>query len=95
MSHETQPLPADHRFIFKPDENVQGGGCHVDVWLPEVSSEAAPVALFFHGGGFWFGSSLLVPLNQVRYLLDHGVVVVSAAYRYRPQYVFSQGQRRH
>lgn len=39
----------------------------------------------FHGGGWLMGSADMIPFNQVRYLLSHGVAVVSCEYRLLPQ----------
>jgi hypothetical protein len=25
----------DHTFLYKPLRDVQGGGCHLDLWLPQ------------------------------------------------------------
>lgn len=41
----------------------------------------------FHGGGFGFGQDSDVPGPEVDYLLERGIVVVSAQYRLAPQYV--------
>ena len=40
-------LASSHRFLFKPDNDVQDGGCHMDVWLPLTRDKAGlPVAMY-------------------------------------------------
>ncbi|GHJ90289.1 hypothetical protein NliqN6_6691 [Naganishia liquefaciens] len=76
------PAPS-HRILFKPIPNSETGGCHMDVYLPEVS-ENAPIAWMIHGGGFTIGGSHHIPVDQVQWFLDHGVAVVSNEYRLLP-----------
>jgi hypothetical protein len=28
-------FPPTHRFLYKPVQNCETDGCHIDVWLPE------------------------------------------------------------
>lgn len=30
-----ETIPSHHRFLYKPVENCETDGCHIDVWLPE------------------------------------------------------------
>jgi hypothetical protein len=45
---DTFVITPDHRFLFKPLEKTQDGGCHASVWLPKVDEEfdgRTPVAM--------------------------------------------------
>ena len=42
-------VPASHRFLFKPVENCETEGCHMDIWLPDSidqrsKEEGIPIA---------------------------------------------------
>lgn len=57
---------------------------YLNVWTPAKSSHAAlPVMVWIYGGGFTSGSTAL-RLNSGEKLAQHGVVVVSIAYRVGP-----------
>ncbi|KAJ9104128.1 hypothetical protein QFC19_004112 [Naganishia cerealis] len=74
-----------HRILFKPLDNSETGGCHIDVYLP-TNPKGAPIAWMIHGGGYTIGGSHHIPVDQVEWFLEHGVVVVSSEYRLLPQY---------
>ncbi|KAJ9116268.1 hypothetical protein QFC24_006785 [Naganishia onofrii] len=79
----------NHRFLFKPVENCETEGCHMDVWLPDGAKEVSadskvPLAIMIHGGAFTMGASSDVPDNQVRHYLKNGMAVVSLEYRMVP-----------
>lgn len=47
MSHldpVDRAVPPDLRVLYKPLDNVQNGGCHLDIWAPE-RDEGKPVPL--------------------------------------------------
>lgn len=46
LMSDTSAISPDHRFLFKPLEKTQDGGCHASVWLPKV------------GGGFDNGTPI-------------------------------------
>jgi len=57
---------------------------YLDVWTPAKSSRAnLPVMVWIYGGGFTSGSTA-IPLYSGEKLAEHGVVVVSIAYRVGP-----------
>ncbi|CDZ98405.1 Carboxylesterase and related proteins [Phaffia rhodozyma] len=83
-------LPDLNRVLFKPLANVQNGGCHMDVYLPEstknsVLDEPCPVAILVHGGSWVIGASTDIQPDSVNYLLRAGIAVVSLEYRLAPQ----------
>ncbi|ORX38843.1 Alpha/Beta hydrolase protein [Kockovaella imperatae] len=79
-------LKESYRLRYKDIQGVEGGGCHLNVYLPQdvTSAETLPVVMMIRGGGFWVGAAHLIPYNQVHYLLDHKVVVVSIEHRLLP-----------
>lgn len=45
---DTSAIKPDHRFLFKPLEKTQDGGCHASVWLPKVHGgfdSGTPIAM--------------------------------------------------
>ncbi|KAJ9099308.1 hypothetical protein QFC21_004189 [Naganishia friedmannii] len=76
------PTP-NHRILFKPIENSETGGCHIDVYLP-AQPKGAPIAWMIHGGGFTIGGSSHIPVDQVEWFLEQGIAVVSNEYRLLP-----------
>lgn len=34
-----QVIKPDHRFLFKPVENCETEGCHMDIWLPDGAKD--------------------------------------------------------
>lgn len=58
---------------------------------PETSSNARPIALMFHAGGFVLGSTAMIPKTQIDYLVARGFVVVTPEYRLCPQVSLYEG----
>ncbi|KAJ9105837.1 hypothetical protein QFC19_003407 [Naganishia cerealis] len=84
-----ETIKPSHRFLYKPVENCETEGCHMDVWLPENVKDLAaqneiPLAIMIHGGAFTMGASSDVPYNQVEHYLKNGMAVVSLEYRMVP-----------
>ncbi|KAK5112929.1 hypothetical protein LTR62_003751 [Meristemomyces frigidus] len=52
---------------------------------PASSPSPRPIALIFHAGGLLVGGSTIVPKAQIKYLCNHGFVVVIPNYRLAPQ----------
>jgi len=65
--------------LFGGPEAVSEDCLYVNVW----SGERLPVMVWIYGGGFAFGATSL-PLYDGRQLAQHGVVLVSIAYRVGP-----------
>lgn len=88
MQNDQSPFAPSHRFLYKAEDSVEGGGCWLDVYLGNSQGgEPHPIALMIHGGAFFVGDAKAIPYNQVRLLLAEGFVVVSIEYRLLPQSV--------
>lgn len=61
--------------------------CHVGRCHLTTPSDCLTDSVF-HGGGFFLGTSSMIPFNSVRYLLSKGIAVASFEYRFAPQSVF-------
>ncbi|XP_073512849.1 arylacetamide deacetylase-like 4 [Phyllobates terribilis] len=79
------PKPKDDPEIFKKD--LQFGGVPVRVYQPRsTSARGRKGVMFFHGGGFMFGSIDTYD-SLCRYLTKYsGAVVVSVGYRLAPKH---------
>jgi len=53
----------------------------LSVWKARSRSGSAPALIYFHGGGFMWGTDENIPEDIVATCLQEGVVVVSADYR--------------
>ena len=60
----------------------------VRIYKPHGATEALPVALFFHGGGFMLGDLDGYDAVCRQLCADSGVMVVSAAYRLAPEHPY-------
>lgn len=75
---------ADLGYTTRKDIHYRDGGdaymaerCVLDVYYPKDAGKPCPVVVFFHGGGLT-GGSKYVPTE----LLERGIVVVTANYRF-------------
>nr|ANQ45786.1 AChE6 [Pardosa pseudoannulata] len=68
---------------YAPDPNgkMSEDCLYLNIWVPEGGSDAKPIMLFIHGGGFVFGSSNTRVYDGAN-LSEHGdVIVVTINYR--------------
>ncbi|KAJ5774422.1 Alpha/beta hydrolase fold-3 [Penicillium paradoxum] len=71
-----------------------GDGDHIYAsvhWPKQRKNQPYGIALAFHGGGFVVGSRNMLPMEQIEYLANSGLVVVSADYRLCPQVSLYEG----
>lgn len=87
MPGSTAPAPVRTSFglldatpIFGPGWITGEEYLTLTIWAPDEQSDALPVLVFLHGGGFVAGSSR-IPLINGANLARHGVVVVAVQYR--------------
>lgn len=59
-------------------KEVEGRALHLDLYVPEQATQALPVVVWVHGGGWVKGSKDGCP---ARWLATHGFAVVSVQYR--------------
>lgn len=77
-------MPSHDRVIDGP-----GGALPVRIYRPaDVSTTAAPVVVFFHGGGFVAGDLDTHDGTARMHAVDAGAVVVSVDYRLAPEHPF-------
>ena len=81
------PLPAFRTDVIRVGNLPYGDGPRrtLDVYHRRDRPTGAPVALHFHGGGFHSGNKRREARPLIGYLVDRGVVCISAGYRLRPQ----------
>lgn len=67
---------------------VDASGCAARVYVPESAAPGQGLIVHFHGGG-WLTGSIEMSDDACRFLANRsGCIVVSAAYRFAPEYPF-------
>ena len=70
------------------DVTVDTSGCAARVYVPESTTPGRGMIVHFHGGG-WLTGSIEMSDDACRFLANRsGCVVMSAAYRFAPEYPF-------
>ncbi|EXJ71985.1 uncharacterized protein A1O5_04488 [Cladophialophora psammophila CBS 110553] len=67
---------------------IDNGNVPIRVYRPALDQKnrALPVYIWFHGGGFLFGSLDGEDAHCTQIVLDHAVIVVNICYRHTPQW---------
>jgi para-nitrobenzyl esterase len=69
-------------FGSRQDQLVQGENCLVlNIWSPGLQGEKRPVMVWYHGGGFNYGSGSWPAYNGHNLARNHDVVVVTVNHR--------------
>ncbi len=76
-------VPNDYR-VFKDEAYGQGPRRKLDVYLPELATDQAPVIIFFHGGNWQSGDKEMY-LFVAQAFAPKGFVVVIPNYRLYPE----------
>lgn len=78
---KTPALPSGVELLSDIEFSTPNGmPLKLDLYLPEKRTDAIPVVVFVHGGG-WKNGSKAVALNRTAWLAQHGFAVAGISYR--------------
>ncbi|MEO5534617.1 MAG: carboxylesterase family protein [Pseudolysinimonas sp.] len=74
-------LPGTEGYYYQPDIEFSEDCLQLNVWAPPEATNGAPVLVWFHGGGFVWGSGTGPWVDGSRFAREQGLVVVTVTYR--------------
>lgn len=74
-------LPGTEGYYYRHDVEFSEDCLRLNVWTSSDATGDAPVLVWFHGGGFLWGSGTGPWVDGSRFVREHGLVVVTVSYR--------------
>jgi para-nitrobenzyl esterase len=74
-------IPGAEGYYYPPEITFSEDCLRLNVWTSERADADAPVLVWFHGGGFTWGSGTGPWVDGTRFAAEHGLVVVTVTYR--------------
>lgn len=74
-------IPGTEGYYYAPGVVFSEDCLFLNIWSGSPAGAGSPVLVWFHGGGFTWGSSTGPWVDGTRFSAEHGIVVVSVTYR--------------